>query len=126
MKVDRFVVSLCVLIGAQASVARASPTMIRLGYSDCASCHISPQGGGMLTTYGKGVDEAQSLRRQEVHPVDTAAERLLYDFRFVTASQLAESLFTDRSVASTPFRVRGRTSLRVRETNPPETHFARR
>ena len=29
-------------------MARASPTMIRLGYSDCASCHISPQGGGML------------------------------------------------------------------------------
>jgi len=117
MKVDRIVVSLCVLIGAHAPAARASPTMIRLGYSDCASCHISPQGGGMLTTYGKGVDEAQSLRKQEVHPVDTAAERLLYDFRFVTASQLAESLFTDRSVTSTTFRVQGRTSLRMSDHN---------
>jgi len=117
MKVDRILVCLCVLIGAHASAARASPTMIRLGYSDCASCHISPQGGGMLTTYGKGVDEAQSLRRQEVHPVDTAAERLLYDFRFVTASQLADSLFTNRSVTSTTFRVQGRTSLRMSDHN---------
>ena len=123
MKVDRIAVSLCVLIGAHASVARASPTMIRLGYSDCASCHISPQGGGMLTTYGKGVDEAQSLRRQEVHPVDTAAERLLYDFRFVTASQLADSLFTDRSVTSTTFRVQGRTSVRMSEHNRLSANF---
>src|SRR5262249_45243442 len=100
---------------AYAATASASPTMIRLGYSDCASCHISPQGAGLLTTYGKGVDEAQSLRRQEVHPVDTAATRLLYDFRFVTLSQLAETLSTDRSVQSTTFRLQGRTSLRMSE-----------
>jgi hypothetical protein len=117
MKVDRIAVCVLVLLGAPASTARASPTMIRLGYSDCASCHISPQGGGMLTTYGKGVDEAQSLRRQEIHPVDTAASRLLYDFRFVTASQLAESLATDSSVKSTTFRLQGRSSLRMSEHN---------
>ena len=70
MKLDRIAVSFLVLMTAHATSARASPTMIRLGYSDCATCHVSPQGGGMLTTYGKGVDEAQSLRRQEVHPAE--------------------------------------------------------
>src|SRR6185312_1283874 len=117
MKLDRVAVCVLVLIAGNADMARASPTMIRLGYSDCASCHLSPQGGGMLTTYGKGVDEAQSLRRQEIHPVDTAAARLLYDFRFVTASQFAEMLATDRDITSTTFRLQGRTSLRMSEHN---------
>jgi len=117
MKLTRIAVSLLIVMGAHVTAARASPTMIRLGYSDCVSCHISPQGGGLLTTYGKGVDEAQSLRRQEVHPVDTAATRLLYDFRFVTASQLAEMLGADRSIKSTTFRLQGRTSLLMSEHN---------
>jgi len=117
MKLDRIAVCVVVLIGGLASFANASPTMIRLGYSDCASCHISPQGGGMLTTYGKGVDEAQSLRHQEVHPVDTAASRLLFDVRFVTASQLAESLATGHDVTSTTFRLQGRSSLLMSEHN---------
>jgi hypothetical protein len=115
MKLNRMALSLVVLMGAHVPAARASPTMIRLGYNDCVSCHISPQGGGMLTTYGKGVDEAQSLRRQEVHPVDTAAARLLYDFRFVTASQLADMLGADRTITSTTFRLQGRSSLRMTE-----------
>jgi len=116
MKRDLFAVCLFAFC-AHAASAHASPTMVRLGYSDCSSCHISPQGGGMLTTYGKGVDEAQSLRRQEVHPVDTAATRLLYDVRFVTASQLAESLATGHDVKSTTFRLQGRSSLLMSEHN---------
>jgi hypothetical protein len=44
-----------------AAPARALPTMIRLGYNDCASCHVSPQGGGLLTPYGHSIDKAQSL-----------------------------------------------------------------
>jgi hypothetical protein len=115
MKLDRIAVYALIMIGARAALAHASPTMIRLGYSDCASCHISPQGGGMLTTYGKGVDEAQSLRHQEVHPVDTSTSRLLYDVRFLTASQLAESLATGHDVKSTTFRLQGRSSLRMSE-----------
>jgi hypothetical protein len=47
---------------AAAAPARALPTMIRLGYPTCASCHIAPQGGGPLNEYGRGIDEAQSLR----------------------------------------------------------------
>jgi hypothetical protein len=54
-------VALTFLLGRPAWLL-ASPTMIRLGYTDCATCHISPQGGGLLTAYGKGIDAAQSLQ----------------------------------------------------------------
>jgi hypothetical protein len=50
--------------------AFALPTMIRLGYAGCASCHYTPQGGGLLTPYGRAVDEAQSLRAGEYRPRD--------------------------------------------------------
>jgi len=123
MRFIRIAVCLLGVGGAQASAAFASPTMVRLGYSDCATCHLSPQGGGMLTTYGKGVDEAQSLRRQEIHPVDTAAARLLYDFRFVTVSQLADSLATDHRVKSTTFRGQGRASWMMSAHNRFNTAF---
>jgi hypothetical protein len=46
----------------------ALPTMIRLGYPNCSSCHISPQGGGLLNLYGRGIDQAQSLRGGEYAP----------------------------------------------------------
>jgi hypothetical protein len=67
-----------------AAPASARPNLIRLGYPTCASCHLSPQGGGLLTTYGKGIDAAQTLR-----PVDLSTEagagetpRLRYDMKF--------------------------------------------
>ena len=70
-----------VLLAAPAS---ATPNMIRLGYPTCSSCHLSPQGGGLLTNYGRGIDAAQTLR-----PVDLSSEagaedqRLLpYDMKF--------------------------------------------
>ena len=31
-----------------ASSSSALPTMIRLGYNNCAACHVSPQGGGQM------------------------------------------------------------------------------
>ena len=60
-------------IGAVVGVrpALALPTMIRLGYSDCLTCHYAPQGGGPLNKYGKGIDEAQSLRAGEYRPRDS-------------------------------------------------------
>jgi hypothetical protein len=51
-----------------AAPAFALPTMIRIGYAGCASCHYSPQGGGPLNPYGRGIDEAQSLRAGEYQP----------------------------------------------------------
>src|SRR5438128_9339597 len=48
--------------------ARALPTMIRLGYSNCAVCHVAPQGGGLLNAYGRSIDQAQSLRGGEYEP----------------------------------------------------------
>jgi hypothetical protein len=73
------------------SPAVASPTMIRLGYSNCTACHLSPQGGGLLTTYGKGMDVAQSLRPREYQP-DAELRRFVYDVRFVVAGQQTDDL----------------------------------
>ncbi len=90
MKLARLTLAL-VLLAAAASPAIASPTMIRLGYSTCGSCHLSPQGGGLLTTYGKGIDVAQSLRPREYQAPDTP-RRFLYDVRFVAAGQQTSDL----------------------------------
>jgi hypothetical protein len=67
-----------------AAPASATPNMIRLGYQNCASCHVSPQGAGLLTTYGKGVDAAQTLRPEELPEpaLGDANGRLSYDVRF--------------------------------------------
>jgi hypothetical protein len=72
-----------VLVAAPAS---ATPNMIRLGYPTCASCHVSPQGGGLLTHYGEGIDLAQTLRPEEprnpdILDDDGLGSRLNYDLR---------------------------------------------
>ncbi len=66
--------------------------MIRLGYADRASSHLSPQGAGLLTAYGKAIDEAQSLQAREIVPSDAPERLLLYDMRFVAGSQLTQWL----------------------------------
>ena len=72
------------LLSAIAASAEATPNMIRLGYPTCASCHLSPQGGGLLTDYGKGIDAAQSLRPEEVKSSEDPGSyrRLPYDMKF--------------------------------------------
>ena len=78
MKVSRVVIGVFFGAVVQVTPAIASPTMIRLGYADCAACHVSPQGGGLLTSYGRGVDVAQSARAREVPPSDADTRRYLY------------------------------------------------
>src|SRR5687768_13058242 len=61
----------------------ALPVMVRLGYPNCASCHVSPQGGGLLNEYGRGIDEAQSLRAGDyVAKVPESLSALTLDGRF--------------------------------------------
>ena len=65
------------ILAAVPATSAALPTMIRLGYPECASCHVSPQGGGLLTVYGRGIDEAQSMRAGEYRPSESKLLRLL-------------------------------------------------
>ncbi len=95
--------AVCVWLGIVMVVGlpRASaalPTMIRLGYPNCAACHLSPQGGGPLNTYGRAIDEAQSLRASEYRPSDNglvkaldAGGRIQQDLRAVFSEQRAWS-----------------------------------
>ncbi len=70
------------LVLAAGLPAAASPTMIRLGYPGCSPCHVSAQGGGLLTDYGKGIDVAQSLVAREYQPPpDSQNRRWRQDFR---------------------------------------------
>ncbi|MGK5094998.1 hypothetical protein WDW89_23685 [Deltaproteobacteria bacterium TL4] len=47
------------------SMAYAEPEMLRLDYFSCSGCHYSPRGGGLLTSYGKGIAQALSLKEGE-------------------------------------------------------------
>lgn len=97
MKMSR-AVTCCVVAGfficSSIERAHALPTMIRLGYPNCASCHIAPQGGGLLNLYGRGIDRAQSLEGGEYEPSQADWVRILnwsgritQDFRSVLQQQ---------------------------------------
>lgn len=90
----RVVAAGAMLAGAAAGPAHALPTMIRLGYTNCAACHISPQGAGLLNAYGRGIDEAQSLRAGEYQPTENGflkalswGGRITQDLRTVMQEQ---------------------------------------
>jgi hypothetical protein len=111
----RLVGRVLILVLAHAAPALAAPTMIRLGYSDCATCHLSPQGGGLLTTYGKGIDVAQSVWSREVRPQDVEHRRLLYDARFLAGTQSADSLASHKSINTSTFQMQLRGSARLND-----------
>jgi hypothetical protein len=72
------------LVLAMPRPAAAYPNMIRLGYVQCSACHVSPQGGGVLNRYGRGIDFAQTIRAGEPPDADLpedAVVRFLYDVR---------------------------------------------
>jgi hypothetical protein len=88
----------------------ALPTMIRLGYSNCASCHIAPQGGGLLNPYGRGIDQAQSLVGGEYSPWQSPyagtlnwGGRITQDVRMVVQEQ---NTSTDKKPGTQLFRDR--------------------
>lgn len=39
--------------------------MISYGYTSCVSCHVSVQGRGLLNSYGRGIDIAQSYSKKD-------------------------------------------------------------
>jgi hypothetical protein len=87
--------------------------MIRLGYATCSSCHLSPQGAGLLTDYGKGIDEAQSLRAREIVTRDAPPRRLTFDARVVGASQITQQLSQSGIARASRFSAVLRSSLRL-------------
>src|SRR5438445_8175262 len=84
--------SACLLL--LAAPLHALPTMVRLGYVNCAACHIAPQGGGLLNAYGRSIDQAQSLRGGEYQPAQNSliqaldwGGRITQDIRAVIQEQ---------------------------------------
>jgi len=57
----------CVLLST--TRAHAFPWMIREGYTGCNTCHADPSGAGILTQYGRGMEEVV-LRMQYVKKDD--------------------------------------------------------
>jgi hypothetical protein len=104
------------LVVVATAPAFAMPSMIRLGYTNCAVCHISPQGGGLLTPYGHGVDLAQSLFSREYKPPEPS--RFVYDIRFVAVGLKTDDLSgpAQPSTAS-PYELMFRSSVEVTEHN---------
>ncbi len=72
------------MIGLASATLHASPAMIRLGYTGCQACHLSPQGRGLLTEYGKGMDDTHSARRGVYDTDDSRPRRLFHDVRLLT------------------------------------------
>jgi hypothetical protein len=94
----------------QPSTVMALPTMIRLGYAGCKTCHYAPQGGGPLNPYGRTIDEAQSLRAGEYRPrANKVAKalslggRIAQDLRLVFPMQRAWAAHEDPTAS---FRAR--------------------
>ena len=86
--------------------AKALPTLVRLGYSNCAVCHISPQGGGLLNAYGRSIDLAQSFRGGDYQPSDNRFikwlswdDHITQDLRSVTQGQVSTA--TDEPLIGT-------------------------
>jgi hypothetical protein len=107
-----------VFVAVAAPPAVASPFMIRLGYSTCTACHVSPQGGGLLTPYGQGVDVAQSLRSRELEPSNSELRRFLYDVRFVAVGLHTDDLSGQtQPVSAATYELMFRSSALISEHN---------
>jgi hypothetical protein len=54
------------LIPLTVTRAHAQPRMISYGYPNCLACHVSVQGRGLLNSYGRGIDIAQSCSKKDL------------------------------------------------------------
>jgi hypothetical protein len=110
-------VILALVILLMAQTAGAYPNMIRLGYVACATCHASPQGGGVLTRYGRGIDYAQTIRDGEPPDAERpgdALSRVLYDVRLQMAvdhQQGSDAEYSFNSNVRTAIAVNARNRL---------------
>jgi hypothetical protein len=75
-------VAVLAIAAGHAAPAFALPTMVRIGYTNCAACHLSPQGAGPLSDYGRGIDRAQSLQGGEYQAAEEH-RKLVQDLRGV-------------------------------------------
>lgn len=94
--IKRLPVTQAVVLGAAVLSIATIPTSgypnyVRLGYQQCASCHISPQGGGLLNPYGRGIDEGESLRAREYEPSSIWGDRITQDVRGMLQERVSTS-----------------------------------
>jgi hypothetical protein len=68
-----------------------------------------------LTSYGRGVDVAQSARAREILPSDADTRRYLYDVRFVVVGQDAQALSSHTNTMSSTLQLQLRNSLRLND-----------
>ncbi len=53
---NRLVLTIALLLATVVSnQSQAFPEMVRHGYANCMTCHLSPDGGGVLTAYGRSL-----------------------------------------------------------------------
>jgi hypothetical protein len=93
---------------AMATPLSAHPYFIRLGYSSCSGCHVSPQGGGILTAYGSGVERALSLFREFEQSEERESPRLSYDMRALVVGSSTDGV-------AEPFQLLSSGSLKISE-----------
>jgi hypothetical protein len=105
----KYILSLLITL-AMATPLSAHPYFIRLGYSSCSVCHVSPQGGGILTAYGSGVERALSLLHEPGQPEqgeEGESHRLLYDMRALVVGS------STNGVRSSSFQLLPSASLKI-------------
>jgi hypothetical protein len=104
------------LILLTATRAQAQPRMISYGYPNCLACHVSVQGRGLLNSYGRGIEIAQSYSKKDLTAIlfgrtgntedasgnwDGRFGNVLADFIFASRlNQRFESAKTDPTLAA--------------------------
>ncbi len=84
-------VALLLLVTGLAHRAEAFPWMIRHGYTQCNTCHADPSGGGLLTRYGRGMEEVLLRMHYDGKPSEDEDPGTLGNFMF-GAFQLPDAL----------------------------------